>query len=155
MTGDILAELGPGHPRLLTPATEVTTGQPTRSLTIDHQAGPIIIDPVVLIVTAKLRGQRRPHENIDSDTQDQLDAIRDSWDLAYDSLPRSADIHPRSLRQLLGRFPMLQPPVIHGLLRMGETMNIIAPPKAAKSWLASDMALAVATGRPWLDRFPI
>src|SRR5690606_36028070 len=27
------------------------------------------------------------------------------------------------------------------------------PPKACKSWLASDMALAVATGRPWLDRF--
>ncbi|WP_149498466.1 AAA family ATPase [Roseiconus lacunae] len=49
---------------------------------------------------------------------------------------------------------MLQPPVIHGLLRVGETMNVIAPPKVGKSWLASDMALAVATGRPWLDRFP-
>jgi len=33
-------------------------------------------------------------------------------------------------------------------------MNVIAPPKVGKSWLASDMALAVATGRPWLDRFP-
>ncbi|WP_200836773.1 AAA family ATPase [Rubripirellula obstinata] len=39
-----------------------------------------------------------------------------------------------------------------GLLRAGEIMNVIAPPKAGKSWLASDMALAVATGRPWLDR---
>ncbi|MGB7323897.1 MAG: AAA family ATPase, partial [Rubripirellula sp.] len=27
------------------------------------------------------------------------------------------------------------------------------PSKVGKSWLASDMALAVATGRPWLDRF--
>jgi len=60
----------------------------------------------------------RPHENVDSETQDQLDGIRDSWNLAYDSLPRSAYIRPRSLRRLLSRFPLLQPPVIHGLLRM-------------------------------------
>jgi RecA-family ATPase len=48
---------------------------------------------------------------------------------------------------------LLQRPIIHGLLRAGETMNVIVPPKVGKSWLVSDMALAVATGRPWLDRF--
>lgn len=32
-------------------------------------------------------------------------------------------------------------------------MNVIAPPKVGKSWLASDKALAAATGRPWLDRY--
>ena len=95
----------------------------------------------------------RPHETVDPETQAVLDAIRDSLDLTYDTLPKAADIRPRSLRRLLDRYPVLKRPVIHGLLRTGETMNVIAPPKVGKSWLASDMALAVATGRPWLDRF--
>jgi len=33
-------------------------------------------------------------------------------------------------------------------------MNIIAAPKSHKSWLALDLAIAVATGQPWLGRFP-
>lgn len=94
-----------------------------------------------------------PHEDIDTATQEKLDEIREAWDLTYDTLPRAADIKPRSLRRLLSKYPLLQAPIIHGLLRAGETMNVIAPPKVGKSWLASDMALAVATGRPWLDRF--
>lgn len=32
-------------------------------------------------------------------------------------------------------------------------MNVIASPKTGKSWLVVDLALAVATGRPWLDTF--
>jgi hypothetical protein len=32
-------------------------------------------------------------------------------------------------------------------------MNIIAPPKAGKSWLGLGLAIAVGTGAPWLDRF--
>ena len=48
-------------------------------------------------------------------------------------------------------YPTLREPVIEGLLREGETMNIISAPKAGKSWLVIDLALAVATGRPWLD----
>jgi len=60
---------------------------------------------------------------------------------------------PLSLADLVGRYPNLRPPVIHGLLRRGETMNLIAPPKTGKSWLVTDLALSVATGRPWLDTF--
>jgi len=30
-------------------------------------------------------------------------------------------------------------------------MNVIAPPKAGKSWFVLDLALSVATGRPWLE----
>jgi len=41
--------------------------------------------------------------------------------------------------------------VIDGLLRRGELMNIIAPPKAGKSWFVLDLALSVATGRRWLE----
>jgi hypothetical protein len=60
----------------------------------------------------------------------------------------------QTLRELITRYPHLRPPVVHGLLREGETMNVIASPKVGKSWLVADLALAVATGRPWLDLFP-
>jgi len=56
-----------------------------------------------------------------------------------------------SARQLIDRYPQMRPPVIHGLLREGETMNVIAAPKAGKSWLVTDLAMAVATGRKWLN----
>jgi AAA domain len=58
-----------------------------------------------------------------------------------------------SVGQLVKDHPVLRPPLIHGLLRTGETMNVIAPPKFKKSWLVLDLALALATGRPWLDTF--
>lgn len=60
---------------------------------------------------------------------------------------------PRSIREIIDVYPTLRKPVIHGLLRSGETMNIISAPKAGKSWLATDLSLAVVTGRPWLGRF--
>jgi len=44
----------------------------------------------------------------------------------------------------------LDEPVIHGLLRRGETMNLIAAPKTGKSWVASNLAISVATGCEWL-----
>ena len=50
--------------------------------------------------------------------------------------------------ELVGKYPKLRPVLIHGFLRLGETMNIIAPPKTGKSWLVTDLALAVATGTP-------
>jgi hypothetical protein len=43
--------------------------------------------------------------------------------------------------------------VIEGLLRRGETLNVIAPSKVGKSWLMYDLAIAVALGLRWLDRF--
>jgi hypothetical protein len=47
----------------------------------------------------------------------------------------------------------LNTPIIEGLLREGETMNLIAPPKTGKSWLATDLALAVASGDRWLGKY--
>ncbi len=44
----------------------------------------------------------------------------------------------------------LREPVIHGLLRRGETMNFIAPPKAGKSWLAYNAAMSVVAGKAFL-----
>lgn len=67
---------------------------------------------------------------------------------ALDLLPR-----PVYVGDLVDSHPRLRPPVIHGLLREGETMNVIAAPKTGKSWLTLDLAIAVATGSPWLDRY--
>lgn len=49
--------------------------------------------------------------------------------------------------------PTLHPPVIDGLVRQGETCNLIAASKVGKSWLAYVLLLCVATGKRWLDRF--
>ena len=59
----------------------------------------------------------------------------------------------RSVGELMLQFPNLRPPLIHGLLRMGETMNVIASPKTGKSWLVTDLALSVATSRLWLGTY--
>ncbi|MBA4173918.1 MAG: hypothetical protein C0511_15005, partial [Hyphomicrobium sp.] len=63
------------------------------------------------------------------------------------------DPRPMPIGELVAAHPKLREPVIHGLLRQGETMNIIASPKTGKSWLTLDLAIAVATGRPWLGRY--
>ncbi|HMQ17163.1 MAG TPA: AAA family ATPase, partial [Phycisphaerae bacterium] len=60
---------------------------------------------------------------------------------------------PLSVRELLTAHRTLRPAVIQGLLRRGETMNVIAPSKTGKSWLVLALAMAVATGRKWLDTF--
>lgn len=60
---------------------------------------------------------------------------------------------PVPVGELVAAYPQLREPVIHGLLRAGETMNVIASPKTGKSWLTLDLAIAVATGRPWLGRY--
>ena len=60
---------------------------------------------------------------------------------------------PLDVGDLVLTYPHLRPPLIHGLLRVGETMNIIAASKTGKSWLATDLALAIGTGRPWLNCF--
>lgn len=73
------------------------------------------------------------------------------WDQLMAQAPQ---LVPVSLADLVARYPDLRRPVIHGLLRQGETMNVISAPKIGKSWLVTDLALAVATGRPWLDTFP-
>jgi len=58
-----------------------------------------------------------------------------------------------SASDLIKRNPTLAPVLIEGLLRRGETANIIAPPKCGKSWLTYGLALSVTTGRSWLDRY--
>jgi hypothetical protein len=71
-------------------------------------------------------------------------------DALWNEAPPTA---PQSVGQLLAEHPRLAEPVIEGLIRCGETANLIAPPKFGKSWLAYGLALSVATGANWLGRF--
>jgi hypothetical protein len=57
-----------------------------------------------------------------------------------------------SARQMATDFPELRPVVIDGLLRQGETMNVIGASKAGKSWLIHGLAVSVANGLWWLGR---
>lgn len=59
-----------------------------------------------------------------------------------------------SAAKLVEKYPQETEPIIDGLLRRGETANIIAPSKSGKSWLSLGLAFSVAIGRDWLD-FPI
>lgn len=71
---------------------------------------------------------------------------------AQDHAP-AAPPRPLPVRELMATHKTLRAPLIHGVLRRGETMNVIAPPKTGKSWLVLALAMAVATGRKWLDTF--
>lgn len=57
------------------------------------------------------------------------------------------------LRTLKQFYPKMRDPVIHGLLRRSETMNIIAPPKSAKSWLGLNIAMNVIGKGKLFNRF--
>ncbi|MEM8738956.1 MAG: AAA family ATPase [Planctomycetota bacterium] len=67
--------------------------------------------------------------------------------------PAEGPPRPVSLGLLRQRHPALREPVIDGLLRRGETMNLIAASKVGKSWLTYDLATSIITGTPWLGAF--
>ena len=62
----------------------------------------------------------------------------------------SIDLDFRTAGDLIRDYPDLRPPVLEGLLRRGETMNIVAAPKTGKSWLSIGLGLAVTIGAKWL-----
>ena len=74
---------------------------------------------------------------------------------AEDTAPVVDDTPPVGILDLIRRNPKMRRPIVHDLLRSGETMNIIAAPKTGKSWMVLDLALSVATGRVWLNRFKV
>ena len=64
----------------------------------------------------------------------------------------TADQGTISASDLVETFPHLRPYIIDGLLRQGETMNLIAAPKIGKSWMLLVMLLCIAAGLCWLGR---
>lgn len=59
----------------------------------------------------------------------------------------------RTALELVKDFPVMREVLIESKLRRGETANIIAPPKAGKSWLVLGLALCLVSGRSWFDKF--
>ncbi len=59
----------------------------------------------------------------------------------------------RSAVDLMREFPELRHELIGGLLRIGETMNVIAASKTGKSWLMLLLAFSIACGLKWLGAF--
>jgi hypothetical protein len=59
-----------------------------------------------------------------------------------------------SLSQLLTRPLPKQSWLVESLLSRGGVMGLAGDPGTAKTWIILDLAQAVATGRPFLDRFP-
>ncbi|WP_442484788.1 AAA family ATPase [Aeoliella sp. SH292] len=55
--------------------------------------------------------------------------------------------------ELREAYPELQPTIIDGLLRKGETCNVIASPKVGKSWFCYYVALCIIMGWSIFDRF--
>jgi hypothetical protein len=62
-------------------------------------------------------------------------------------------IRPVRATDLIRDNPHLRKPIVDGLLRQGETMNLVSATKVGKSWLAINMAICMVTGRTWLDKF--
>lgn len=64
--------------------------------------------------------------------------------------PLGKKIKPIPFGELVANYSTLREPVISGILRRGETANIIAAAKIGKSFLAGNLAMSVATGCQWL-----
>jgi RecA-family ATPase len=64
----------------------------------------------------------------------------------------SAELTVVTAANLVATHSDYRKPLIEGLLREGETMNIIAAPKVGKSWLVLLLAFSVANGLSFLGR---
>ena len=62
---------------------------------------------------------------------------------------------PTPLSAMLKQYQELREPVIEGVARRGETVNVIAPSKTGKSWLVGDLVLAGPARRLWLGAFEV
>ena len=66
------------------------------------------------------------------------------------------DPYPIStIKTLIRENPSLRDPIIEGVMRRGETMNIIAPPKKGKSWMTGNLVMAFASGGKWFEKFQV
>ncbi|MEM6778214.1 MAG: AAA family ATPase [Planctomycetota bacterium] len=70
---------------------------------------------------------------------------------SQETAPSVQRCQPISVGQLVRSNPSLRPIVVDGILRRGETANIIAASKVGKSFLAGGLAWSVASGTPWLN----
>lgn len=67
--------------------------------------------------------------------------------------PPAKPVEIIGLGQALTMFPERAPYVIEGFMRQGEVGALVAAPKSRKSWVMADLAVCVAMGLSWFDRF--
>jgi len=84
-----------------------------------------------------------PENCIPPESQQRLDEYRDSAQNERLDATVVEPLRTKSVRQLINECPELRRPLIHGLLREGETMNVIASPKVGKSWLVVAVWVAI------------
>ncbi len=56
-------------------------------------------------------------------------------------------------KQLMKDYPVLRQPIIDGIVRRGETINIVSSPKSFKSWMSLYLAMTIISGGRLFDRF--
>lgn len=66
---------------------------------------------------------------------------------------QSREIERFTLGELAQQYPKLNEPVIDGICREGESVNVIASSKVGKSWFVYYLMLCVALGIRWFGRF--
>lgn len=103
----------------------------------------------VLYAARELERSAISGEDIEDHRATLVRVMQDITATASSTMPPSM----RSVRDLVGGFSQMREPIIHGLLRVGETMNLIAASKIGKSWLATLLAISFSTQRKWLGRF--
>jgi hypothetical protein len=67
--------------------------------------------------------------------------------------PGQPDLSPLTIGTMAKIHRALRPVVIDGVLRVGETMNIIAASKTGKTWSRDDLAISMALGLPWMGLY--
>jgi hypothetical protein len=67
----------------------------------------------------------------------------------------AAHLVPIPFGQLARENPELPEPVIEGFGRAGNVLGIVSGSKRGKTWTAHGIALCVASGEPWLGKFPV
>jgi hypothetical protein len=75
---------------------------------------------------------------VKADDRAQIEAIRQKWGF-------------RTVAELVRTVQRYRMPIVHGWVRRGEIVNVIAPPKAGKSWLTYYLGLSIASGRYWFN----
>jgi hypothetical protein len=86
-------------------------------------------------------------------SDESLGVIEDEEDKPIEDEPKPSSnrIKPIPVSQLFASNPTMRPVVVDGILRRGETANIIAAAKVGKSHLAHGLAWSVVSGLPWLS----
>jgi hypothetical protein len=75
----------------------------------------------------------------------------EAWEAEQEQAAKPTDEF--SFRDLRATYPNLRPPVIDGLARQGEVVNIISNSKAGKSWFLHLLLHDFIAGREFLGRF--